>query len=97
MVKKCVAVVDDGYIESLKVIVDKVNCAGQLVRPDAVPQNVSPVEAMCFFREAIFSRANAQYLRDVFWRDLARQYDIKPEFVNKLYLDIHTRRMFIDE
>jgi hypothetical protein len=82
-------------MRSLAITVNKINCAKQSLRPDAVPV-YAPVNARNkYFREAIFALADAQYLEDNFWRNLAEQYGIEPKDREKMYLDFNTNKLFL--
>ncbi|GBR76934.1 hypothetical protein NO2_1406 [Candidatus Termititenax persephonae] len=82
---------------NFEISVNKVNCAKQAARPGAVPEGASPDEAEKFIREAIFARADAQYLQDFFWRDLAWRYGIGTKDVSRLYVDFDAGELFLEE
>jgi hypothetical protein len=81
----------------LEAIMNKISCAQQALRPDAVPRYAPKSAADRFFREAIFALADVHYLRDNFWRDLAGQYGIAEKDMEKLYVDFSTDKLLIRE
>ncbi|MDR1114529.1 MAG: hypothetical protein LBL50_05505 [Candidatus Margulisbacteria bacterium] len=94
--RKLVVLTEDD-IHSLEIAANKVFCAYQVLRPDAVPPYAPKAAADKFFREAIFAYADAQYLRDNFWLGLARQYGIAEKDMSKLYVDFHTNELLIKD
>jgi hypothetical protein len=84
-------------IDSYETIHNKLTCAQQAMRPNAVPP-YAPVSARDkFFREAIFAYADAQYLQEYFWRDLARRHGVEPADQPKLEVDFNTSRLLMRE
>ena len=80
---------------SLEIITNKVACAQQALRPDSVPVYAPKSAADKFFREALFALADARYLRESFWRDVARQYGVAAEDRGRLYVDFSRRALLL--
>jgi len=82
-------------LHSLELAQNKINCARQSLRPDAVPA-YAPVGAKTeFFKEAIFAYADALYLQDSFWQDLAKQYCVSDKDMGKLWVDFNAGMLFL--
>jgi hypothetical protein len=95
MEKQILAILSQDETNDLVVAMNKESCAGQSVRLDAIPPDVSPAAAENFFREALFSLADAKYLQDCFWRDLRQRFGIKADNVPNLLLDFQTRELLL--
>ncbi|MDR1452584.1 MAG: hypothetical protein LBJ25_01215 [Candidatus Margulisbacteria bacterium] len=84
-------------IRDLEVASNKVLCARQAMRPGAVPA-YAPLQARDkFFREAIFASADAEYLQNSFWRELARRFGLSDGDSGKLYVDFNTKELLMNE
>ena len=95
MRRQVLAVLSLDEINGLNLAVNKMNCAGQALRPDAVPVYAPEAARINFFREAIFAYADAQCLQDFFWQDLAKQYAIATPDVGKLAIDFQTNELLL--
>ena len=82
-------------IRSLELTVNKISCAGQALRPDAIPVYAPKNAKNKFFREAIFAYADSLYLQENFWRDLARQHGISAQNIGRLWIDFDTCGLFL--
>ncbi|MDR1323649.1 MAG: hypothetical protein LBK68_04335 [Candidatus Margulisbacteria bacterium] len=81
-------------IRSLEIAVNKAACARQAMRPNAIPP-YAPAQAVDkYFREALFAYADAEYLQDYFWRDMAGKYGVKQ---TSLQVNFNTNELFIAE
>jgi hypothetical protein len=80
-------------IRSLEIAGNKTACARQALRPDAVPSYAPKAAADRYFREAIFAYADARYLRDSFWRDMAGRYGVPKEDTGRMYVDFNTKEL----
>jgi hypothetical protein len=81
-------------MRSYEIAVNKADCAKQAMRPNAIPP-YAPVQAVDkYFREAIFAYADAEYLQDYFWRDMARRYGVEQ---TALHVDFNTNELFVAE
>ncbi|MDR1453097.1 MAG: hypothetical protein LBJ25_03885 [Candidatus Margulisbacteria bacterium] len=84
-------------IRNFEVAHNKVLCARQALRPNAVPA-YAPLQARDkFFREAIFASADAEYLEDSFWRELSRQHGIASADMGRLRVDFNTNELLVNE
>jgi hypothetical protein len=86
--------------EDLKFLEDAENrvvCARQAIRLDALPAGVSAERAEYFFREAIFAYADAQWLRNVIAHEIGRQYKIEKQVTDAWYIDFNSGDLYIEE
>ena len=97
MQKQVLAVLNREYINNWELLINKVHCARQALRPNAVTSYAPNSAKDKFFREAIFAYADALYLEEYFWRDLAKQYGISVQDISKLYIDFNTRELLVEE
>ncbi|MDR1997166.1 MAG: hypothetical protein LBQ83_02435 [Candidatus Margulisbacteria bacterium] len=97
MAKKLIATIDSDIVQNLILALNKVSCATQAVRPGAVPAGVPLAEARRFFKEAIFSLADAQSMQDFIWQEIAAGNNIHIKEITKLYVDFNTRELYIEE
>ncbi|MDR1322869.1 MAG: hypothetical protein LBK68_00345 [Candidatus Margulisbacteria bacterium] len=79
---------------SFEIAVNKAACAKQAMCPTAIPPYTPVSAADRYFREAIFAYADAEYLQDYFWRDLAQRYGVEQ---TGLQVDFNTNELFISE
>jgi hypothetical protein len=94
---KILATLTRDDIRSLEIAYNKTICARQAMRPNAVP-SYAPVSARDkFFREAIFAYADARYLQDYFWRDLARRHGVEEKDTGKMYVDFDAYKLLMKE
>ncbi|GBR73292.1 hypothetical protein NO1_0698 [Candidatus Termititenax aidoneus] len=91
---KTLAVLTRDDIRSLEIAINKTTCAQQALRANAIPANAPKTAADKYFREAMFACADAQYLQEYFWRDLARRYGVEQ---TRLRVDFNTSKLFINE
>ncbi|GBR73747.1 hypothetical protein NO1_1053, partial [Candidatus Termititenax aidoneus] len=77
MTEKVITVLNRDDVRSLEIAYNKTVCAKQALRANAIPPYAPVQTADKYFREAIFAYADAQYLQEYFWRDLARRYGIR--------------------
>ena len=94
---KYITSLTEEHIRSWEIIDNKVVCAKQALHSDAVPFYAPKSAAEKYFREAIFVLADAQYLQDKYWYDLAQQYNIEQKDLEKLYVDFRTSKLFLME
>ncbi|MDR1324269.1 MAG: hypothetical protein LBK68_07535 [Candidatus Margulisbacteria bacterium] len=91
---KTIATLTSDDIRSLEIAVNKAACARQAMCPNAIPPYAPIQAADKYFREAIFAYADAEYLQDYFWRDLARRYGVEQ---TGLQVDFNTNELFVSE
>ncbi|MDR1997798.1 MAG: hypothetical protein LBQ83_05695 [Candidatus Margulisbacteria bacterium] len=82
-------------IRGLEIINNKLTCAEQLTRPGAVPGGLSAAEVTRFFKEALFSYADAQYLQENYWRELAAQHGVAQSDRYRLYIDFGRSELYL--
>ncbi|MDR1323046.1 MAG: hypothetical protein LBK68_01260 [Candidatus Margulisbacteria bacterium] len=69
---------------------NKMFCAKQAASPEALPEGVSKVKALSFFKEAIFALGDAEFLYEKFWQDIAARHNISKELQERLYIEFAT-------
>ena len=84
-------------VRSLEIATNKAVCAQQALRPDAMPPYAPKTAADKYFSEALFAYADAEYLRDSFWRSLDRQHGVAEKDMGKLYVDFNTSELLMNE
>jgi len=83
-------------LRNLEVALNKLSCAKQAVRPDGMTSLICSLEeTKKFFREAIFSLADAETLVDFFWLNLAKKYSVAKENLQQLYLDYNSSKLYL--
>jgi hypothetical protein len=92
---RVIATLTKDDIRSLEIANNKAACARQAMCPNAIPPYAPVSAADKYFREAIFAYADAEYLQEVLWRDLARQHNIAEKEINRLYVDFNTKELFV--
>jgi hypothetical protein len=92
---KLVASLRDDDIRFLEVAANKISCARQALKLDTVLPYISSSVAENFFREAIFALADAQYLRDCFWRSVILRYGVSMK--DELYVDFDLNCLYMQE
>jgi hypothetical protein len=80
-------------MRSIEIITNKVACAEQFVRPDAVPSGLPSAVAKSFFKEAVFSLADARFLRDYFWLDIAKRHNVSADDLPRLHMDFEAKKL----
>ena len=90
---KILGYVTQDDVRSLELSMNKTDCAKQALRPDAVPPYAPTAAKEKFFKEAIFAYADAIYLQDFFWRNLAQRHGIPPQDAGRLYIDFNTNEL----
>jgi len=91
---KCIATLTKNEVRSMELANNSITCAGQALRPDAVPSYVEESAAKKYFHEAIFAYADAKFLQKLLWSDLAARYNVP---VEKLYIDFGKYKLFITD
>jgi hypothetical protein len=79
--------------DSLALINNKISCAAQAARPDAIPQGVDPERAKLFVQAAIDSLGVYRWLEQDWWRGVKKVYAL-PENVN-VFLDFNTGEFYM--
>jgi hypothetical protein len=95
--RKVLAILDGTEIKLLEIAFNNISCAGQLMRPDALPAYAPSSAADKFFRQAIFAYADALYFQESCWRDLASIYGLRQKKdLRRLRLDHITQELFVE-
>jgi hypothetical protein len=94
---RTIATLSQDDVRCCEIARNKAVCACQALRPNAIP-SYAPVQAADrYFREALFAYADAKYLQEVFWRDMARRYGVEQKDMGRLQVDFSTNKLFIAE
>jgi hypothetical protein len=93
--KNTLAVLSKDDIRSLEIAYNKVVCARQALRPNAIPPYAPKTAADRFFREAVFAYADAQYLQEYFWRELAGRHGVAGKDIGRLNVDFNTNELLL--
>jgi hypothetical protein len=93
--RRAIAKLSPEELGSLEVITNKIACAKQALSMSIFPSGLSRSTADKFFREIIFALADAKYLEDVFWREIALKY--KARYSKKIYIDFSTSELLLEE
>ncbi|GBR73342.1 hypothetical protein NO1_0740 [Candidatus Termititenax aidoneus] len=75
---------------------NKFHCAKQNVSLGS-PQNIPPAAAEKFCREALFALADAQYLLESFWREIAYRYNLEHNSLDRAFIDYSAGELWIEE
>ena len=94
---KTLAILTRDDIRNLEIAYNKVSCARQALRPNAIPPYSPHSAADRYFREALFAYADARYLQGYFWRELAGRYGVEQKDMGRLQVDFDTKKLFINE
>ncbi|GBR73189.1 hypothetical protein NO1_0614 [Candidatus Termititenax aidoneus] len=96
-VMKIITTLSKDERDSYEVIYNKISCAKQALRANAIPPYAPVQAADRYFREAIFAYADAQYLQEYFWRELARRYGVEQKYMDRLQVDFDTNKLFVKD
>jgi hypothetical protein len=98
MPKRRLAIVPKDTIRKFEAATNKYQCAQQAACPGFVPEYIPPVEAERIFKETLFALADAEYLLNIFWRDLEIDYPlIKDIEKENLFIDYVTHELYTME
>jgi len=82
-------------LDSLDLIRNKINCATQAVRPDAIPDGVSKEKAKLFIQSAIDSLGAYRWLENDWWKDIVKKYKLPQD--KNVRIDFGTGMFYILE
>jgi len=82
-------------LKSIIMISNKINCTAQATDPRNMPEDVAEKQQILFLEVAFNQKAEAMYLRDLWWRDMRIDYDL-PENPT-LGIDFSSREFYILE
>lgn len=85
----------DDELNEIELIQNRISCAQQAARPDAIPKGISSENAEAFIRAALESLAQARWLEDRWWKQVRVKYQL-PHDVN-VWIDFMTKEFYVIE
>jgi len=82
-------------LDSIKLIQNKISCASQACRPDAIPDGVDEIKAKWFIQSAIDSLASYRWLEEDWWSEVKKKYEL-PKDVN-VWIDFDNAEFYLIE
>ena len=82
-------------LDSLQLIQNKLNCAAQAARPEAIPDGISESKARIFIQAAIDSLASYRWLQKDWWDSIMIKYDTPKD--KNINIDFNTNDLYIME
>lgn len=82
-------------IDSIQLIRNKIDCASQACRPDAIPDGINEIKAKWFIQSAIDSLASYRWIEQEWWKEIKKKYNL-PLNIN-IWVDFETQEFYIFE
>lgn len=80
-------------LDNMKLIQNKLSCANQAARPNAIPDNVSADKIDLFVKAALNTKAEALFLQQMWWEEMKKKYNLPPE--QNVFLDFMNGSFYI--
>lgn len=86
---------DTNDLNDLQLLQNKISCAHQAARPDAIPDEVPEHKAKLFIIAAIDSLGSYKWLEKNWWDEAKKKYNL-PEGVN-IWIDFSTGMFYLNK
>lgn len=80
-------------VDSLSLIINKVNCASQAAQIGAIPDGATEEKVKWFIQAAIDSLSNYQWLQKDWWNSMMSKYNLPKD--NNVWVDFQTYDFYI--
>ncbi|MDR1452554.1 MAG: hypothetical protein LBJ25_01065 [Candidatus Margulisbacteria bacterium] len=96
MTRRILARLPQEDLKFFELVTSKFYCAKQNVSLSA-SADFSTAAAEEFYREAFFALADAQYLLDGFWREVAGRHNLAEDILSRAFIDFSTGELWLEE
>lgn len=82
-------------LDSINLIISKIQCANQAARPDAIPNGVAADKIRLFVQAAIDAKANYLWLEKDWWNNAIKKYALPQD--KRVFIDFNSGVFYILE
>lgn len=82
-------------LQSMELIINKLNCAQQAANPNAIPPGTPQPEAKMFIQAAIDSLGNYKWLESDWWNNAKKKYNLPDD--KNVFIDFDTGDFYFNE